>query len=146
MTTINNIARMTLIAAALAVCGCSQKQGRLIDDGTVALSTRFSEPETGSFHPLDTVDFGTIDKGSIVRKRIDIANPTGKPLVVVQVTSGCGCTTTEYDSRPVLPDSSFRLTVQFDSKSKEGPQRNLIRVATNEGKIGAVVLMTGNVK
>ncbi len=107
-----------------------------------------AEQEEGRSY--DTITMGRMAEGEVIEGRFGVANRTGKPLVIVQVITGCGCTTADYDPAPIAPGDTLAITWQFDSKGRYGQQFKSIEViAAAAGKEGgrecATVYLEGEV-
>ena len=59
----------------------------------------------------DTVDLGRMRQGEIVRQRLLLENGYREPMVILSVSTSCGCTSAEFDRHPVQPGalSSFLI-------------------------------------
>lgn len=91
-----------------------------------------------SIHPdslpiNDTIDFGKIRMGEMVEQTIRIKNLSNvKPFVVLSHDNSCGCTTLEYDKKPVAPDQYKDITFTFNSKAADvGRQLKLVKLHTS---------------
>ena len=58
------------------------------------------------------IDFGTFDKF----KTKEVKNTGESPLVIVDVSTTCGCTAATYDKRPAKPGESLRVQVKITPK------------------------------
>ncbi|UKI39150.1 MAG: DUF1573 domain-containing protein [Alistipes putredinis] len=77
------------------------------------------------FEPAEW-DFGAIEEnGGRVSHDFTIANISSEPVVVLHIATSCGCTTTEYSAKPVMPSCSERFTVFFSTRaaSRENSKR-----------------------
>lgn len=85
------------------------------------------------FEPAEW-DFGAIEEnGGRVSHDFTIANISSEPVVVLHIATSCGCTTTEYSAKPVMPSCSERFTVFFDPRGFEGEFEKRIYVTTLSG-------------
>jgi hypothetical protein len=76
--------------------------------------------------------FGTIQQGEKVQIIFKFTNTGKNPLVISQVTAGCGCTVAEYTKEAVPPGGSGRVTAAFDSgQTSPGDIRKNIFVTAN---------------
>lgn len=66
-------------------------------------------------------DFGSIkEDGGDVKHVFTFKNHGTKPVVILDVTTGCGCTTPTYSRKPVLPQQSGEIEVKFDPVGRPG--------------------------
>lgn len=70
----------------------------------------------------DTLRFGRMHAGEIAVQELLLINRTGSPTAVVSYDRSCGCVGVEFDSRPLAPDRTQRVTVSFDSRGERGWQ------------------------
>lgn len=62
------------------------------------------------------IDFGTFDKSEIKETTIEIKNTGNNPLVIVDVSTTCGCTAATYDKRPAKPGETLRVGIKMTPK------------------------------
>lgn len=74
----------------------------------------------------DTLRFGRMHQGEIVAKNIAIKNCDSRPMVILNYTTTCGCVSVKYDRKPIAPDSTSIIALEFDSRSLEGWQMKLM--------------------
>ncbi|WP_278623276.1 DUF1573 domain-containing protein [Parabacteroides gordonii] len=65
---------------------------------------------------LTEIDFGTFDKSEIKQTTFDIKNTGDNPLVIVDVSTTCGCTAATYDKRPAKPGETLRVGIKMTPK------------------------------
>lgn len=65
--------------------------------------------------PLE-IDFGTFDKSEIKEATIEVKNTGDSPLVIVDVSTTCGCTAATYDKRPAKPGETLRVGIKMTPK------------------------------
>jgi hypothetical protein len=74
-----------------------------------------------------THDFGDLIQDQPATHEFRYRNNTGEAVVIDNVRTSCGCTTSDWESRPVEPDSIGVLKVEFDAYSK-GYFRKYVKV------------------
>jgi len=52
----------------------------------------------------DTIDYGTIEKGSDGVRVFEFTNTGDEPLIISKVSSSCGCTIPKKPKDPILPE------------------------------------------
>lgn len=67
------------------------------------------------------VDLGTITYGDSVRHTFTYKNVSEVDFVIEQYTVGCGCTEISKPETILAPGQTGSITLQFNSKEKEGP-------------------------
>lgn len=85
----------------------------------------------GSF-PVRKHDFGIIkEENGVVSTTFKVTNTGNKPLVIVDVTVSCGCTTREYTKKPIAPGKSGKVKIFYNPLGRPGAFRKTIKVHTN---------------
>lgn len=87
-----------------------------------------------------THDFGILDKGEKVSVEFEYTNIGNAPLVIMDISSPCGCTALESEAKPLLPNEKSLIKVVFDTTTKRGPQRQPITIVTNEKNNNVIIL------
>jgi hypothetical protein len=64
---------------------------------------------------IDKYDFGKIKQNVPVTYTFEITNISGKPLVIENAHSTCGCTVPEFPKEPILPGKSAKIKVQYNA-------------------------------
>lgn len=66
-------------------------------------------------------DFGQIpEEGGPVSCSFTGVNEGSEPLVILDVTTSCGCTVPVFSRQPVMPGASTRIVVKFDPQGRPG--------------------------
>lgn len=59
--------------------------------------------------------FGKIKQGVPVTTYFEVTNTSDKPIVIENVTAGCGCTTPEVPKEPIAPGASSKIKVGYNA-------------------------------
>jgi hypothetical protein len=78
----------------------------------------------------DTIDYGTIAKGSDGLRVFEFTNTGNQPLIISEVFSSCGCTVPKKPDGPIAPGKTGKIEVKYDT-SRVGPIRKTITVNSN---------------
>ena len=78
----------------------------------------------------DTIDYGTIEKGSDGVRVFEFTNTGNAPLIISRVSSTCGCTIPKKPEGPILPGETGKIEVKYDTK-RVNPIRKTITVISN---------------
>ncbi|PKP24460.1 MAG: hypothetical protein CVU03_12370 [Bacteroidetes bacterium HGW-Bacteroidetes-2] len=78
----------------------------------------------------ETIDYGTIDKGSDGLRIFKFTNTGDAPLLIDDVKSTCGCTVPKKPEGAILPGASSTIEVKYDT-NRPGPIRKTITVYSN---------------
>lgn len=104
----------------------------------------FASAQTITFDKT-TVDYGTIALNSDGHRFFTIKNTGDKPLILSKVQPGCGCTTPEWSTDPIMPGKSAKIKVGYNT-ANPGNFHKQIEVYSNDPVNGRVVLfIQGNV-
>lgn len=74
----------------------------------------------------DTLRFGKMRQGEIVEKRLCIENHSDMPLVILRHVTSCGCTTANYERKPIATGESATINFEFNSRGEIGWQMKLM--------------------
>ncbi|MGK0254755.1 MAG: hypothetical protein ACI9OE_002264 [Mariniflexile sp.] len=78
----------------------------------------------------DTIDYGTIEKGSNGVRVFEFTNTGDAPLIISNVTSSCGCTIPKKPDGPISPGKTGQIEVKYDT-NRVNPIRKTITVISN---------------
>ena len=73
-------------------------------------------PKTTAEASQTDIDFDTFDKSETKETTIEVKNTGDSPLVIVDVSTTCGCTAATYDKRPAKPGESLRVGIKMTPK------------------------------
>ena len=73
-------------------------------------------PKTIAKASQTDIDFGTFDKSEIKQTTIEVKNTGDSPLVIVDVSTTCGCTAATYDKRPAKTGETLRVGIKMTPK------------------------------
>ncbi|MEG0499808.1 MAG: DUF1573 domain-containing protein [Rikenellaceae bacterium] len=76
---------------------------------------------------------GKARSGEQLSDRFAVKNSTGKPLVILEAKSNCGCLTVDYSKEPMKVGDVKRLNYSYDSRGKIGQQLSEVTIKTNHG-------------
>ncbi len=93
----------------------------------------------------DTVDLGTIRPGEIIRRDLRLHNGYGVPMVILSVTTSCGCTSVEFDRKPIPAGEDAAFSFRFDSRGFTGYQLKKITLKTSASAEPYALMVTGEI-
>lgn len=139
--------------ALMVACGggaattTSEAQANAMDSAAAEelLTIRLPLPDSLAVDGLparsyDTIAMGRMAAGERLQGRFRVVNTSDKPLVIVEVITGCGCATADYDPAPLAPGEERVMTWQFDSRGRFGQQFKSIEIVTAERQCATVYL------
>ena len=91
-------------------------------------------------------NFGEIaEDGGAVEYVFRFKNTSTKPVVILSAYTSCGCTTTEFSKKPVMPGESSSVKVVFDPMNYPGQFARKVTIVTSDGALKESLLITGQV-
>ncbi|MFH4964989.1 DUF1573 domain-containing protein [Gaetbulibacter sp. M235] len=112
--------------------------------GLISLSINAQEKVAKIEFKTDTVDYGTIEKGSDGLRVFEFTNTGDAPLIVSKVTSSCGCTVPKWSKEPILPGQRGEIQVKYDT-NRVNPIRKTITVISNANTPTVALKIKGEV-
>lgn len=76
----------------------------------------------------DTLRLGRMGSGEQLSTWLTLTNKTSNPAVVLGHELTCGCIKLSYDNKPIVPNTSMKINVDFDSRGLFGWQMKLFRL------------------
>jgi hypothetical protein len=76
-------------------------------------------------------DFGNIVAGEKITHAFKFTNTGDADLLIVNVSTSCGCTVSEFPKEPIKPGKSGVIKLTFDSRGREGYQNKTATIETN---------------
>ncbi len=98
--------------------------------GLVSFSINAQEKTAKIEFKSDTIDYGTIEKGSNGLRVFEFTNTGNAPLIISKVTSSCGCTVPTWTREAILPGKKGEVQVKYDT-NRVNPIRKTITVISN---------------
>lgn len=133
MNSIVLLFRGTLLALFMTfLFACTGQNGR-----SVTQSIEEQNDSQGAYSQaniaFDTLyhDFGTIIEGEMVVCYFEYENQGKGDLLITSVESTCGCTTPDWNKKPLKPGDRSQLKVVFNAQGRSGAQLKSIAVVSN---------------
>ncbi len=96
--------------------------------------------------PAMVWDFGNInERGGYVSHDFEFTNTGSIPLVIEDVKTSCGCTSTQWPHDPIAPGAKGVIKAVFQPLGRQGPFTKEITLVTNTAPSGRVLKITGYV-
>lgn len=111
----------------------------------VLCATAASAQESLTFDPA-VWDFGSIEEADgPVSHTFTGRNVSDRPLVILDVTTTCGCTVPRFSRQPVLPNAETQITVSYDPANRPGAFERTLWIYSSERKRIATLTVRGHV-
>lgn len=113
---------------------------------TLLCNTRIFAQSTIIFDSTEH-SFGNIrEEDGRVRHSFRFRNSGVEPVVILSVTTTCGCTVAKFDHRPIMPDSIGAIHISFDPMNRAGSFDKEILVKTSQTDKGVKLRIYGFVE
>lgn len=109
------------------------------------VETSPSEPTAAITIEESIHDFGVVEEGTIVSQVFTFTNTSDQPLVISDARGSCGCTVPQWPHEPIQPGETASLTVEFDSKGKQGKRNQRVTLTANTSPPQTFLYLTGEV-
>jgi len=95
---------------------------------------------------LDSVqNFGKVTDGEKIVISFHFKNTGTKPLIISNVTAGCGCTVPEKPEAPIAPGEEGVIKAEFNSSGRVGMASKNVNVTCNTATQNYTLLFEGEV-
>lgn len=118
-----------MIFVALAAVACGGREAGRTESGAVFDISA----EILAARPDTTINLGKVHPGEVIKYDAWLRNTGGEPLVIVGVDTSCGCTSVEYERKPIAAGKSGRFSFSLDTRGMYRPQAKLIELRTSAG-------------
>ncbi len=96
--------------------------------------------------PTMTWDFGNInERGGYVNHDFEFTNTGTIPLIIEDVKTSCGCTSTQWPREPIAPGAKGVIKAVFQPLGRQGSFNKEITLVTNTSPSGRILKITGYV-
>ncbi len=119
-----------IVALLLVSCGNRKRSGTENDEPKAANVIDMNSSRA-VYTDRDTIELGTVKSGEIVQYQLGVRNTDSVAMLILDVTSSCGCTALDFDTVPILPGDTGFVTIQYDSKDQSGSQLKMVRLFTS---------------
>jgi hypothetical protein len=92
-----------------------------------------------------SLDLGEITQGKKVNCTFHFKNSGKADLIIESVTAGCGCTSTEWEPKPIKVGGESDIKITFNSSGKKGKQNKMVYVKSNASDKEKILKFTCNV-
>jgi len=132
------------VIAILAACESADKKA-----GNPALKKQADTANFTTIKWIDSLkDIGIVEAGKKAEIQFRFLNTGNKPLYVVQVQPGCGCTVADYPKQPIMPGKEGIISANYNvSSDAQGEFKKNMRVTTNtKGETDTYIFFYGKIK
>ncbi|WP_109833305.1 DUF1573 domain-containing protein [Reichenbachiella versicolor] len=94
---------------------------------------------------IESHDFGDITQGDKVSYTFEFTNDGDAPLILSNVKTTCGCTAPSWPREPIMPGTSSKIDVTFNSTGKIGHTNKVITIMSNASNNPETVKIVTNI-
>lgn len=139
---------MLLVALVLCAVACGAKQTKS-DAESVACETapEVLKAELAEGYTAEVIaEFGVVEARSVVDMPIRVKNTTNEPIVLLDYSTTCRCTTLALPRTAIEAGGECEVVLTFDSRGEWGSVGNFLEVTTSNPECGFVVWMAAMVE
>jgi hypothetical protein len=122
----NFLNRIVVIFIIVSIFSCTNSQKTEQKDTTKVVLDKNGKKIPNPNAPImdflkgNIVDLGKINQGEIRTHTFKFKNTGKSPLKIEYANASCGCTVPSWPHEPIAPGGTGDITVEFNSKNKEG--------------------------
>lgn len=135
------------LALLLCVVACGSKQisksGETVEEATPEVLV--AELTEGSTCEV-LADFGIVEPRAVVALPIRVINTTEEPIVLLDYTTTCRCTTLDMQRTPIEAGGECEVMLTFDSRGEWGGVGNFLDITTSNPECGFVIWMAATIE
>src|SRR5215213_1061466 len=125
-----------LASFLIVACNNTDQKPATVSSNADSANAKILEDSTNytSIQWIDSVhqDLPIIKEGQVVEVSWHFKNTGSKPLVIAEVTPGCGCTVADKPKEPIAPGQEGTIKAKFDSKGQHlGSNEKYLTVNAN---------------
>ena len=140
----------SMLLVALVLCGvaCGAKQTKS-DAESVGCETapELLSAELAEGYTAEVIaEFGVVEARSVVDMPIRVKNTTNEPIVLLDYSTTCRCTTLALPRTAIEAGGECEVVLSFDSRGEWGSVGNFLEVTTSNPECGFVVWMAAMVE
>ena len=121
---------IVILIAAISIVACNQRTEKSAGEKPVS-----AVEDSANFTTIqwmeDSLNLGTVKEGAVVDVSFRFKNTGDKPLIISNVSAGCGCTVPETPKEPFQPGQEGKIEAKFNSKNFPGHNHKTVTVLAN---------------
>jgi hypothetical protein len=106
-----------------------------IDNNQTSAELVKATTDSANFTSIQWIDslknYGKVSEGQKLDLVYRFKNAGTKPLVIIDVRPGCGCTVADKPTEAIMPGKEGEIKASFDSQGHPGQQHKVITVLAN---------------
>jgi Protein of unknown function (DUF1573) len=125
---LRTIKLLFILIVASQIVGCNNDQKK--ENKTQKIVAKKLAPKM-DFKGKNLVDLGTITEGEKITHTFEFENTGNAPLQISYANASCGCTVPTWPKEAIAPGGKSAITVEFNSKNKEGKLLKNVSIYSN---------------
>ena len=142
----SKIALLILVLPYIFI-GCSGKSVKKEDEST---TEQIKSDKHGKYPKFEFTKelhkFGKISEGEIGVCDFYFKNVGESNLIIKNIESDCGCAEFKYQKSPIKVGEESKITIEFNSKGRNGKQYKVITIYSNTLKKEKKLIITASVE
>lgn len=129
----NNLGGKILLFSVLFITlfACENQQNKEKTQAKLKLSVDSLAAPIMNFNGKNLVDLGKIKEGEKIAHTYEFTNSGNAPLQISYANASCGCTVPTWPKNAIKPGGKGQITVEFNSKNKEGKLLKNVSIYAN---------------
>ena len=136
-----------IILAAITVFGVATTNAQTVKKAVKKEVAKIETPKVdgaGLVFESETIDYGTISKGSEGKREFVLTNNGTKPLTITNTQGSCGCTVPTKPEGAIAPGAKATIGVKYDT-NRVGAFTKTVTVTSNASETPKVLTIKGTV-
>jgi hypothetical protein len=137
-----------LVALVLFVVACGAKQTKSsAEDVACETVSEVLRAELEEGYTAEVLaEFGVVEARSVREMPIRVKNNTDEPIVLLDYSTTCRCTTLELPRAAIEAGGESEVVLTFDSRGEWGGVGNFLDITTSNPECGFVIWMGATVE
>ncbi|HOD09245.1 MAG TPA: DUF1573 domain-containing protein [Flavobacterium sp.] len=136
-----------ILLAAITVFGVATTNAQTVKKAVKKEVAKIETPKVdgaGLVFESETIDYGTISKGSEGKREFVLTNNGTKPLTITNTQGSCGCTVPTKPEGAIAPGAKATIGVKYDT-NRVGAFTKTVTVTSNASETPKVLTIKGTV-
>jgi len=136
-----------ILLAAITVFGVATTNAQTVKKTVKKEVAKIETPKVdgaGLVFESETIDYGTISKGSEGKREFVLTNNGTKPLTITNTQGSCGCTVPTKPEGAIAPGAKATIGVKYDT-NRVGAFTKTVTVTSNASETPKVLTIKGTV-
>lgn len=137
----------TPLALLLCVVACGSKQTSKSSETVEETTPEVLVAELTEGSTCEVLaDFGIVEPRAVEALPIRVINTTEEPIVLLDYTTTCRCTTLDMQRTPIEAGGECEVMLTFDSRGEWGGVGNFLDITTSNPECGFVIWMAATIQ